>query len=99
MRAVYLPALVGCVAGIGLLVTSAVSTTGLAVLGFTLVAPVVRGVGLIALVFSAVALLAAYGSTLPPRPREARPPAGERQGHSEAVGDPLRQRRDLSRRA
>ena len=79
MHLVYLPALVAVVVGIGLLVASVAGMTEPSVFGFTFAAPVVRGLGLIALIIGMIAFLAAYGSTLPPLRRET-PSAGERHG-------------------
>lgn len=95
MKSVYIPSLVAFVVGSGLLMTSAASTTELSVLGFTLVSPVVRGLGIIVLIFGAIAFLAAYGSTLPPRRQEPPRPVGDTPKKNE---DPTRHRH-LSHRA
>jgi hypothetical protein len=66
MKSVYvIPSLIGAL-GIGLLILGVSGGADTLVLGFPLSSLVVRGLGLIVLIFSVVAFLAAYGSTLPP---------------------------------
>ena len=78
MRRIYIVPLLIFAAGLGLIVTSTSSSSVVSVLGLTLMAPVVRGLGLIVVVFSFIAFLAAYGSTLPPRQHSAtKPPPGD----------------------
>jgi hypothetical protein len=66
MKSVYvIPSLIGAL-GIGLLILGTSGEGNTSVFGFLLSSLVVRGLGLIVLIFSVVAFLAAYGSTLPP---------------------------------
>lgn len=98
MKSVYvIPALIGA-SGLGLLVLGTSGGADTSVLGFPLSSLVVRGLGLIVIIFSVVAFLAAYGSTLPPlrTERHDKPDhVGGAHGKSE---DPVRPQR-LSRGA
>ena len=67
MKQSYALPLVTFAVGLGLIVASTSAGATLPLFGFAVPVQVVRGVGLIAFIFSAIAFLAAYGSTLPPR--------------------------------
>jgi hypothetical protein len=67
MKQVYILPLVIFALGIGMVVFSASADARIPLFGLHLPVQVVRGVGLIFFIFSAIAFLAAYGSTLPPR--------------------------------
>ena len=83
MRRIYVMPLVLFALGLGLVMYSTAGGSSISIFGFDVVIQVVRGVGLIAIIASAIAFLAAYGSTIPPRQRGTSPPTGDTHGQSE----------------
>lgn len=67
MKRIYLLPLAIFALGLGLIIASTSAGATLPILGLSVPVQVVRGVGLIAFIFSIVTSLAIYGSTLPPR--------------------------------
>ncbi|MBM4258864.1 MAG: hypothetical protein FJ147_23545 [Deltaproteobacteria bacterium] len=88
MRSIYLAPLSIFAVGVGLIATSMASDFQVSLFGLTLMAPVVRGLGLIAFVFSIVAFMAVYGNTLPPRPQELRRGGGAQPTAHEKTAKP-----------
>jgi hypothetical protein len=83
VRRIYVMPLVLFALGLGLVMYSTSGGSSVSIFGFDVVIQVVRGVGLIAIIASAIAFLAAYGSTIPPRQHGASPPTGDTHGKSE----------------
>ena len=94
MRRIYVIPLLIFALGLGLIMYSTSGGTSISIFGFDVVIQVVRGVGLIAIIASAIAFLAAYGSTIPPRQHGTSPPPGDTQVKSENLAG----RRHLSHR-
>jgi hypothetical protein len=65
MKVSYLIALLIFVLGIGLLILGTSQGEEVALLGLTFHPRIAKGLGIIAMIFSAIALLVAYGSSLP----------------------------------
>ena len=83
MRRIYVLPLALFALGLGLVMYSTSGGASISIFGFNVVTQVVRGVGLIAIIASAIAFLAAYGSTIPPRQHGTSPPPGDTQGKSD----------------
>jgi hypothetical protein len=66
---VYAIPLLICALGIGSLVAGNSIDANMSVFGFTFSSTLAKRLGLIVLIFSAIAFLSAYGSTLPPTRR------------------------------
>ena len=83
MRRIYVMPLVLFALGLGLVMYSTAGGSSISIFGFDVVIQVVRGVGLIAIIASAIAFLAAYGSTIPPKHNRPSPPTGDTHGQGE----------------
>ena len=68
MKVSYVVGLLIFVLGIGLLIVGNSQSDEVTLLGLTMSAHIVKGTGIIAMIFSAIALLAAFGSSLPASP-------------------------------
>ena len=90
MRRIYLVPLLLFLIGLSLIAASTSSRNEVSLLGLVLMAQVVRGLGLIVIIFSIITLLAAYGSMLPPKPQETRRSGGDRPRTRE---EPAKQRK------
>ena len=83
MRRIHVMPLVLFAFGLGLAIYSTAGGSSMSIFGFDVVIQVVRGVGLIAIIASAIAFLAAYGSTIPPNHNRPSPPTGDTHGQGE----------------
>lgn len=70
MRIPYIIAAVIFALGLGLLIFGTVGTEEVTLLGLTIHPRLAKGVGIITLIFSAIALLAAFGHSQPPTQAE-----------------------------
>jgi len=68
MKVAYLVALVIFALGIGLLIAGNSQGEKVTLLGLTMSAHIVKGTGIIVMIFSVIALLVAFGSSLPASP-------------------------------
>jgi hypothetical protein len=68
MKVSYIIALLIFALGIGLLIAGNTKSEEMVLLGVTMSAHIVKGTGIIAMIFSVIALLVAFGSALPASP-------------------------------
>jgi hypothetical protein len=94
MRRRYVIPLLLFALGLGLVMYSTSGGASISIFGFNVVIQVVRGVGIIAIISSAIAFLVTYGNTIPPKQHHTSPPTGDTHGKSEDLPGP----RHLSRR-
>jgi hypothetical protein len=68
MKVSYVVALLIFALGIGLLIAGNTKSEEMVLLGVTMSAHIVKGSGIIAMIFSVITLLVAFGSSLPASP-------------------------------
>ena len=68
MKVSYVVALLIFALGIGLLIAGNTKSEEMVLLGVTMSAHIVKGTGIIAMIFSVITLLVAFGSSLPASP-------------------------------
>ena len=68
MKVSYVVALLIFALGIGLLIAGNTKSEEMVLLGVTMYAHIVKGSGIIAMIFSVITLLVAFGSSLPASP-------------------------------
>jgi hypothetical protein len=68
MKVSYIVALLIFALGIGLLIAGNTKSDEMVLLGVTMSAHIVKGSGIIAMIFSVITLLVAFGSSLPASP-------------------------------
>jgi len=72
MKVSYVVALLIFALGIGLLIAGNTKSEEMVLLGVTMSAHIVKGSGIIAMIFSVITLLVAFGSSLPASPASRR---------------------------
>jgi uncharacterized membrane protein YedE/YeeE len=76
MKVSYVIAALIFALGIGLLMVGTSGSEEVTLLGLKVSRHIARGMGIIAMIFSAIAVLVAYGSSLPSNPAERRKKTG-----------------------